>query len=112
MSFITGSHRHSELDPQNLLDGRDLFPKCPDLEWDERVTLPLQAGDCTFHHSRCAHMATPNVTDVARVAHVVIFMDRTTTYVKKGHPVTDPVELREGQLLEGELFPPVASELT
>ena len=44
MSFIAGSHRHTDLTAQNLLDGRDLFGKCPDLEYEERVTLPLKAA--------------------------------------------------------------------
>ena len=50
-------------------------------------------------------MATPNVTDDPRVAHVVIYMDAGTTYVKKGHIVTDPLGLAEGAVLDGELFP-------
>lgn len=107
MTFISGSHRHTGLSAQNLLDGRDLFGKCPELEYAERVTLPLQAGDCTFHHARCAHMAVPNMTDEPRVAHVIIFMDQTTTYVEKKHVVTDPLELQVGQVLEGEFFPAV-----
>ncbi|MGY8826194.1 MAG: phytanoyl-CoA dioxygenase family protein [Candidatus Latescibacterota bacterium] len=107
MSFISGSHRHTGLTAQNLLDGRDLFGKCPELEYAERVTLPLQAGDCTFHHARCAHMAVPNATDEPRVAHVIIFIDQTTTYIKKNHVVTDSLALEEGQVLEGELFPKV-----
>ena len=99
--------RHTDLTAQNLLDGRDLFGKCPDLEYEERVTLPLKAGDCTFHHARCAHMAVPNQTDRPRVAHVVIFMDQTTTYVEKNHVITDPLDLQEGERIEGELFPAV-----
>lgn len=110
MTFIPGSHEHRGLEAQNLLDGRDLFQKCPELEYEERITLPLQAGDCTFHHARCAHMATPNSTDEARVAHVIIFIDQTTTYVEKNHVVTDSLDLEPGQVLEGEMFPVVVSE--
>jgi phytanoyl-CoA hydroxylase len=105
MSFLSGSHRHTDLEAQNLSDGRSLFDKCPELEWEERVTLPLKAGDCTFHHARCAHMATPNRTDDPRIAHVVIFMDATTTYIKKPHVITAPLNLEQGQLIEGDLFP-------
>jgi ectoine hydroxylase-related dioxygenase (phytanoyl-CoA dioxygenase family) len=72
------------------------------------VTIPLRAGDCTFHHARCAHMATPNYTDDPRVAHIVIFIDAAATYVKQPHVVTDPLGLQEGQVIEGELFPRVA----
>ncbi|GAC1404514.1 MAG: hypothetical protein NVSMB65_20680 [Chloroflexota bacterium] len=105
MTFIPGSHRRTDLAAQDLRDAHDLFRKAPDLAWEPRVTVPLRAGDCTFHHARCAHMATPNTTDVPRVAHVVIYMEATTVYRTAGHPVTDPLGLEEGQPLEGPLFP-------
>ena len=108
MTFIPGSFKLTGLRPQDLLNETDLFDLCPDLIWEPRVTIPLRAGDCTFHHSLCAHMATPNLTDEARMAHVVIYMDATTTYVKQRHVVTDPLELQGGEPLEGELFPAVA----
>jgi phytanoyl-CoA hydroxylase len=78
------------------------------LQWGERVTVPLRKGDCTFHHGRCAHMATPNNTDDPRVAHVIIYLNEGTRYTQRRHVVTDPLHLEEGQLLEGELFPRVA----
>ncbi len=107
MTFIPGSQRRTELRTQNLEDPRSLMTICPELEWDERVTVPLRAGDCTFHSSRCAHMATPNLTDEPRVAHVVIYMDATTTYNGQPHVVTDPLNLEVGNLLEGEFFPKI-----
>ena len=113
MTFIPGSHRHTELASLDLMDGQGLFRACPELTWEPRVTIPLRAGDCTFHHGRCAHMATPNGTDEPRVAHVVIFMDATTRYQKRRdgqpHPVTDPLGLTEGALLEGDMFPRVGT---
>lgn len=107
MTFIPGSHTRTDLAAQNLADAHDLFRKCPDLVWEPRVTIPLRAGDCTFHHARCAHMATPNLTDEPRVAHVVIYMDADTTYRKAPHVVTDPLGLDDGQPLAGDLFPAV-----
>jgi phytanoyl-CoA hydroxylase len=107
MTFLPGSHKRADLPMQNLGDGRSLFSHAPDLEWGERITQPLQAGDCTFHHGRCAHMATSNFTDEVRVAHVVIFMPRTTTYDGKPHVVTDPLDLSVGAPLQGALFPDV-----
>lgn len=108
MTFLAGSHRRTDLPAQNLSDAASLFGLCPDLQWVPRVTLPLRAGDCTFHHARCAHMATPNLTDDPRVAHIVIFMDETTTYVPKNHVVTDPLNLTAGAPIAGELFPQAA----
>lgn len=105
MTFIPGSHRHTGLAAQNLHDAHDLLAKAPDLTWEPRVTIPLRAGDCTFHHALCAHMATPNLTDEPRIAHIVIYIDATTTYTGKPHVVTDGQPLKEGELLAGDLFP-------
>ena len=107
MTFLPGTNRRTSLPAQSLADGRSLFALAPDLEWSERITVPLKAGDCTFHHGRCAHMATPNCTGDPRVAHIVIFMPRTTTYSGAAHVVTDPLGLSVGDALAGELFPDV-----
>jgi ectoine hydroxylase-related dioxygenase (phytanoyl-CoA dioxygenase family) len=107
MTFIPGSHTRRDLAAQDLTDEHDLFRKCPDLLWEPRVTIPLRAGDCTFHHARCAHMATPNLTDEPRVAHVIIYMDAGTAYRAMPHPVTDPLGLQDGQPLDGPLFPAI-----
>lgn len=109
MTFLPGSHRRTELPAQNLSSATSLFGLAPDLVWSERVTLPLRAGDCTFHHGRCAHMATPNFTDDPRVAHIVIFMDEGTRFNGAGHVVTNPLGLTAGDPLNGELFPAVRS---
>lgn len=109
MTFLPGSHRRTDLPMQNLGDARSLFNVCPDLIWNPRITVPLRAGDCTFHHGRCAHMATPNDTDDPRVAHIVIFMDAGTTYNGAGHVVTDPLQLEAGALLDNDLFPIASS---
>ncbi len=109
MTFIPGSHSRTDLAAQDLMDAHDLFNKSPDLVWAPRVTIPLRAGDCTFHHARCAHMATPNLTDEPRVAHIVIFMDAAATYRAQRHPVTDPLQLQDGEPLTGSTFPAVAT---
>jgi hypothetical protein len=53
-------------------------------------------------------MATPNFTADPRVAHVVIFTDADTIYSGKPHIVTDPLGLKTGGSLEGDLFPLVS----
>ena len=109
MTFLPGSHRRTDLPMQNLGDAKSLFSICPELQWEARVTVPLQAGDCTFHHGRCAHMATPNFSDEARIAHVVIWVDADTTYTGAPHIVTQPLGLEVDAPLEGELFPHVGA---
>ncbi len=106
MTFIPGSHRRTELAAMNLGDPKSVFEVCPDLMWEPRVTVPLRAGDATFHHGRVAHMAADNTTDEPRVAHVVLLMDAETRYRKQGHPVTDPLNLEDGAPLDNaDLFP-------
>ena len=105
MTFLPGSHLRTDLAMQNLEDAHSLFEKAPDLVWSPRVTVPLRAGDATFHHGRCAHMATPNRLDAPRVAHVAIFMDAGARYGGAGHVVTDGLGLRIGDPLDGEFFP-------
>lgn len=107
MTFLPGTHLRTDLPMQNLGDSRSLFSIAPDLEWSRRVTVPLRAGDCTFHHGRCAHMATPNETEEDRVAHVAIFFDAQATYNGARHIVTDPLGLQVGARFEHEMFPEV-----
>ncbi|MEO0514061.1 MAG: phytanoyl-CoA dioxygenase family protein [Planctomycetota bacterium] len=105
MTFISGSQQHNDLAAQDLSDAGSLMDMCPEMQWDQRVTVPLRAGDCTFHHGRCAHMATPNLTEDPRVAHVVIFIDADTLYDGTPHVVTDPLGLKAGDTLPDDVFP-------
>ncbi|TVR54898.1 MAG: phytanoyl-CoA dioxygenase family protein [Puniceicoccaceae bacterium] len=105
MSFIAGAHHREDLPMQNLGDKRSLFSLAPDLEYEPKLTLPLRAGDCTFHHGRTPHMANDNATDEHRVALATIYIDDGTTYDGRHHIVTDPLKLKPGSRLEGDLFP-------
>lgn len=107
MTFIPGTHVHRGLRAQDLSDSKDLFRVAPDLQWERRVTIPLRAGDCTFHNAYLAHTATPNTTDEPRVAHINIYIDADTVYNGAPHPVTDGLGLQIGQRLDHELFPAV-----
>ena len=105
MTFIPGSQNRQDLRAQDLTDSRDLFNISPELTWKPRVTIPLRAGDCTFHHSYLAHMANANISDVPRVAHIIIYMDADTTFNGSRHVVTDPLQLKPGDPLDTDLFP-------
>ena len=105
MTFIPGRQSRTELAAQDLSDPSSMFQLAPDLVWEPRTTIPLRAGDATFHHGRCPHMATPNRSDDPRVAHTVIFMSAETRYSGARHVVTDPLQLKAGAPLAGEMFP-------
>ena len=105
LSFIPGSHRWISLPVQDLADPRSLFEICPELEWMERVSVPLRAGDCTLHHGRTAHMAGANRGSKPRLGYAVIFMEDGTRFSGAPHPITDPLGLKPGAVLDGLLFP-------
>ncbi len=109
MTFLPGSHDRTDLRAQDLQDPADLFRLAPDLVWSRRVTIPLRAGDCTFHDAYTAHGANPNLTDDPRVAHVVIWMDAQARYSGAPHVVTDPLGLAIGGPFPDESFPPVGT---
>lgn len=117
MSFLPGSHEMDELQAQDLGNARSLFEIAPALEFAPKVTLPLRAGDATFHNGRTAHMANPNTTDDWRIAHVTIYMESNACFNGAGHPVTahymrEVGELTIGQPLDQTWFPIPAAEQT
>jgi phytanoyl-CoA hydroxylase len=105
MTFLPGTQHRTGLRPQDLHHEEDLFELDPSLRWIPRVTVPLRAGDCTFHSGYTGHMALPNRTDLARLAHVVIYMDETATFSGGEHIVTDALGLAAGDRLDGGTFP-------
>lgn len=105
MTFVPGSHSRRDLRAQDLSDSRDLFSIAPELEWQPRWTIPLRAGDCTFHDAYVAHTANANDTDEPRVAHVNIYIDANTLYDGRPHVVTDGLALDVGRALPDERFP-------
>lgn len=116
LTFLPGSHRRPEperiaLTGTNLGDlARDdadsyLLNHWPDLRWSPRVTVPLRAGDVTFHHRRTAHAAGANHTDDDRTAMVITYTDANATYQPvAGH---DPLPYQPGQALPDERYPRV-----
>lgn len=105
MSFIPGQQARHELRATDIGDSSDLFRAAPDLTWAERVTIPLRAGDVTFHNGYTPHTANANDTDEYRWAHVNIYVDRDVQFSGGSHPVTDPLGLREGDRLPDDHFP-------
>lgn len=105
MTFIPGSHRRDDLRAIDLSDAHDLFDAAPDLAYERRVTVPLRAGDCTFHNGYLAHTAGANDTDEFRFAHVNIYVDAETRYSGARHVCTDDLGLTVGEVLPDAEFP-------
>lgn len=107
MTFLPGQQDRRDIRAVDLTDRTDLFEAAPELVYSPRVTLPLQAGDVTFHHGYTPHTANANDTDEVRLAHVVIYVDRQVAYDGRPHVCTDPLGLRVGQPLPDAEFPPL-----
>lgn len=107
MTFMPGQQDRRDIRAVDLTDRTDLFEAAEDLTYRPRVTVPLRAGDLTFHNGYTPHTANPNDTDEVRLAHVIVYVDRDLTYNGKPHVVTDPLGLTIGQHLPDEEFPPL-----
>lgn len=110
LTFVPGSHLRTAAQRQvhmtSFADYRPMSEIWPDFNYQPRVTVPLRAGDVTFHHFRTIHLAGPNVSDGARIGHGVIYIDDTATY-RPGVQDQYLTHLRPGQLVQGEKFPPI-----
>ena len=107
MTFIPGSHHRRDLRAIDLTDSTDLFSAAPDLVYEPRVTVPLRAGDCTFHNGYLAHTANANDTDEFRFAMVNIYVDAAATFDGRPHVCTSELGLQVGQALPDAEFPPL-----
>lgn len=107
MTFIPGSQRRRDLRAIDLTDSADLFATAPDLVYEPRVTVPLRAGDCTFHNGYLAHTANANDTDEFRFAHVNIYVDAEATFDGRPHVCTSDLGLVVGERLPDAEFPPL-----
>ncbi len=105
MTFLPGQQERRDLRAVDLTDRTDLFAAAPDLVYSPRVTLPLRAGDVTFHNGYTPHSAHPNDTDEVRLAQVIVYVDREVLYDGRPHVCTDPLGLGAGQRLPDAEFP-------
>lgn len=108
MTFMPGQHTRTDIRAIDLHDEHDLFAAAPDLAYATRVTVPLRAGDATFHSGFTPHTANANTTDLTRFAHVVIWVDREVRFNGAAHVCTDGLGLHRGDHLPDDEFPPVS----
>lgn len=108
MTFVPGTHDWPE---GTSVSFGDPFAAWPEARWWPQVTVPLRAGDCTFHHSRLIHLAGANTTDTDRISLATVYMDSEAVYRPDPEtPYFDPVPDREpGQPLDSDRYPRVGS---
>lgn len=111
LTFVPGSHRRTEADRLSHVNSFDEYREMedvwPEFLWRPRVSVPVRAGDVTFHHFRTVHMAGTNDTDQRRLSFAAVYMDADARYRPgvQDHPVA---HLEPGQLVEGDEFPLIA----
>lgn len=109
MSFLPGTQKMLDIEPVNLGDPQELFTVAPQTKGIKPVTCELKAGSVTVHNGMTFHYAGPNRSDGLREAIAIIYMPDGTTYHPVSHPVTDPLNLKAGAKLNGEMFPLVSN---
>lgn len=111
MSMVPGSHLWgSDIDfLENLSD----FNAMPNRYKDHDVKVvvcPVKKGQVHFHHSLTWHGSQANVSGRPRRAIALHYMTEETCYVAaEDHPVKKLVEVANGEMLQGKMFPLVHS---
>ncbi|GAB2728235.1 hypothetical protein GCM10027089_59870 [Nocardia thraciensis] len=77
MSFIPGSQRLPGGIPRDFTEP---FEARPEPRWRPPVTVPLRAGNRTFHHSAPVHMSGANATENVRISLATVYMDAEAIY--------------------------------
>ncbi|MFE2335176.1 phytanoyl-CoA dioxygenase family protein [Streptomyces coelicoflavus] len=85
-----------------------MFSEWPELEWYPRVTVPVRAGDVTFHQSTLGHGSGGNLSDGTRLAFIISYTGASAIYQPRpGHPRMDE-DLTAGKQLPDDRYPRVA----
>jgi len=99
MWFVPGSHLESEIRPHRKASPAAHALLTDDCTNDEGTPVPLDAGDCTFHHGRTLHYAGGNITDKLRRAYITAYRPEQMVkwerehgfdHVKEGWDTYDP----------------------
>ncbi|MGO4537122.1 phytanoyl-CoA dioxygenase family protein [Paenibacillus sp. 2TAB19] len=114
LAFVPGSHKAGKLENVDFVNPVDLF----ELEWDskaaasEPVAVPLKRGSCTVHHGLTFHYAYANKTDRPRRVLTIVYMPEQATFDgMSNHHLTSGMGFKDGDMIAGELFPVLASEV-
>ncbi|HAR65572.1 MAG TPA: phytanoyl-CoA dioxygenase [Lentisphaeria bacterium] len=110
MWFVPGSHRLANFDNiaigQNLVGLFKIYPKMTAVD---PVSVPMKAGDCSFHNGLTAHGAGANMTRGRRVAMTCAYMPIGSTF--NGSPnILPPVILKQleiGDVLDNDDWNPI-----
>lgn len=104
LTFLGGSHRRALRPDVVDVELWDVFGGWPELVWQPRTTVPVRAGDVTFHHVRTVHSAGANLSDQLRLSATLTWVPVTARYrPQPGGEELDGIAL--GARLPDDLFP-------
>jgi phytanoyl-CoA hydroxylase len=120
MTFLPGSHLVMENQEDLAAAGWQPLEHVPELTWRPRVTVPVRAGDVTFHHDRTVHLAGANQTETDRISLTTVYMDASATFAPEvinldlegdisGLGPDVMKTMRSGQPMDGDRFPLAAA---
>lgn len=105
MSFVLGTHRLPDGALFTEIEGYPFVP-LPELAFQPRVAVPLQAGDCTFHDARTVHMAGANTTDAERLSLATVYADAAAVYEPPTMAYANGIpDMVAGQRFDDRRFP-------
>ncbi|MBU3068165.1 phytanoyl-CoA dioxygenase family protein [Nocardia sp. NEAU-G5] len=111
--FLPNSHKRpgphrSEMSEVKNNPTTYMFAQWPELEWYPRVTVPVRAGDVTFHQSLVGHSSWGNVSDETRLAFIISYTGAEAIFQPRpGHNRMDP-DLVVGEQLPGHRYPRIS----
>lgn len=110
MMFVPKTQKIKNLKRINLVNPHDIFSDsgASAVERNTAAIVRMKAGSCTFHNGLTFHYAHANGTDKPRRALAIIFMPDGTTFSGASHVCTEGQDLRQGDKLQGGLFPKLA----
>ena len=81
MWFIPGSQQHATYENSGIgVNMADLFKLYPKMTETDPVSVPMKAGDCSFHNGLVAHGAGANMTRGRRIAMTCAYMPVGSTF--------------------------------
>jgi phytanoyl-CoA hydroxylase len=96
MRFVPGSHQHGVIEHKHLEDFR---VEDKNFDYDDEVSVALNAGSCSFHHSLVLHRTEANTSPLHRIGLTVAYMSADSNYI--GDDEQPDYPLVAGEAIEG-----------
>lgn len=109
MAFASGSHRLGSLGAVSQLgEDRDITELLTNRDWDcvtDLSTVPLKAGEATFHYGMTLHRAHANKDDVDRIGLGFHFIDADALFTGAASRYTDGLGMKVFEPFDDAHFP-------